>query len=218
MTFVKRRIILNPFYSVQKTIMKKAVIFTSTLFLIFTVKAQETYFGIKGGVNVSTLHFDDNTSADSKVGFHVGGLAHIHASNQWAIQPEVIYSLEGVRQSFTGNNNKAITNLSYINVPVLLQYFIHNGFRLEGGPQIGFLLKAKRKIGNVSEDEKDFKSTAFSIPLGVGYLTATGVGFDVRYVFGLSNINDIESGPTIQSNVFQLGIFYQFGDTKMHKK
>ncbi len=198
--------------------MKKTVIFISSLFLLFTASAQETYFGVKGGLNVSSFHITDNASTESKVGFHVGGLAHIHASNQWAIQPEVIYSLEGAKVNLVGNNNKATTNLSYINVPVLLQYFVHNGFRLEGGPQIGFLIKAKTKVGDVSTDNKNFKSTAFSIPLGVGYLTSTGVGFDARYVFGLSNINDIESGSTIQSNVFQLGIFYQFGDTKMHRR
>ena len=101
---------------------------------------------------------------------------------------------------------------------VLLQYFIQNGVRKEGGTQIGFLIKAKTKVGDVSVDNKNVKSTAFSIPLGVGYLTATGVGFDVRYVFGLSNISNVASGPTIQSNVFQLGIFYQFGDSKMHRK
>ncbi len=64
-------------------------------------------------------------------------------------------------------------------------------------------------------DDNNFKSTAFSIPLGIGYLTTSGLGFDARYVFGLSNINE-NSGPTIQSNVFQFGIFYQFNDTKMH--
>ena len=108
--------------------MKKSVIFISSLFLLFTASAQETYFGIKGGINVSTLHFDNNTSADSQEGFHVGGFAHIHASNQWSIQPEVIYSLEGASQTLIGSNNKSTTHLSYINVPVLLQYFIHYCF------------------------------------------------------------------------------------------
>ena len=91
----------------------------------------------------------------------------------------------------------------------------NNGFRLEGGPQIGFLLNAKTKSGNVTVNNTSFKSTAFSIPLGVGYLTSSGVGLDARYVFGLSNINDSENGPTIQSNVFQLGLFYQLSDPKM---
>jgi len=101
-------------------------------------------------------------------------------------------------------------------VPVLLQYMFENGFRVEGGPQMGFLISARTKVSNTSTDNKGFKSTAFSIPIGVGYLTTSGVGFDARYVFGLSNINDNDNGPTIQSNVFQFGIFYQFTDTKKH--
>ena len=196
--------------------MKRIIIFILSGFIFFTSNAQKTYFGIKGGLNVSSLHFGDNTSLDSKIGFHVGGLAHIHASKTWAIQPEIFYSLEGAKGTLP-NNNKLTYNLSYINVPVLLQYFFDNGFRLEGGPQMGFLLSAKTKTGNLTVDNKGFESTAFSIPLGIGYLTTEGLGFDARYVFGLSNINDNKNGPTIQSNVFQFGIFYQFGDTKMRR-
>lgn len=198
--------------------MKKTAIFISAIFLMFTAKAQNTYFGVKGGLNASSLHYDDNRSSDTKIGFNVGAFAHIHASNTWAIQPEVIYSLEGAKSTLTGSNNKQTTDLNYINVPILLQYFFDNGFRLEGGPQIGFLLSAKTKVGSVSVDNNGLKSTSFSIPLGVGYLTSTGVGFDARYVFGLSDINDDKNGPTVQSNVFQFGIFYQFGDTKMHPR
>ncbi|MEP7229875.1 MAG: porin family protein [Ginsengibacter sp.] len=194
--------------------MKKAVILFSTLFLLFTAKAQEAHFGVKGGINASSLHFDGNTSYDSKIGLHAGLLAHIHASKIWAIQPEVFYSSEGAKTR-VGNSEVKI-NLNYINVPVLLQYMFDNGVRLEGGPQIGFLVNAKTKTGSSSVDNNNFKSTAFSIPLGVGYLTTDGLGFDARYVFGLSNINK-NSNPTIQSNVFQFGIFYQFSDTKTHR-
>ena len=114
------------------------------------------------------------------------------------------------------DNSGTDYNLNYMNVPVLLQYMFENGFRLEGGPQIGFLLSANTKGGGVTIDDKGFKSTAFSIPLGVGYLTSSGWGLDARYVFGLSDVNDLHDGQTIQSNVFQLGIFYQLSDTKKH--
>jgi len=161
------------------------------------------------------LHFSDNTTTDSKVGLHLGVLAHIHASKIWAIQPELLYSLEGAQKV----GNPGVTyNLNYLNVPVLLQYMFNNGFRLEGGPQIGFLLNAKIKAGNVTVDYNGFKSTAFSIPLGLGYLTSSGVGLDARYVFGISNINDLKN-PAIHSNVFQLGLFYQLSqlnNTKRH--
>lgn len=200
----------------KKIIMKKTAIFVASLFLLFTAKAQDVHFGVKGGINVSQLHFNDNSSTDSKAGLHLGLLAHIHTSSKtWAIQPELFYSMEGAKSK----GNSGITyNLNYMNVPVLLQYMFENGFRLEGGPQIGFLLNAKTKSGDVSVENNGFKSTAFSIPLGVGYLTSSGFGLDARYVFGLSNINDNTNGPTIQSNVFQLGVFYQLSDTKIHSR
>jgi hypothetical protein len=197
--------------------MKKTIIFAATFFLLLSAKAQEVHFGIKGGLNASELHFNNDTKLDTKIGFNLGLLAHIHAGETWALQPELIYSLEGAKGKI--GNSEYSYNLNYLNVPVLLQYMFDNGFRLEGGPQIGFLLNAKTKVNNTSTDNKGFKSTAFSIPLGVGYLTHTGLGFDARYVFGLSNINDDNNGPTIQSNVFQIGLFYQFSDTKIaHRK
>ena len=60
--------------------MKKTAIFIVSLFLLFTAKAQQAHFGLKGGVNISQLHINDNTKIDSKVGVHLGVLAHIHAS------------------------------------------------------------------------------------------------------------------------------------------
>jgi hypothetical protein len=193
--------------------MKKTAIFVASLFLLFTAKAQQAHFGVKGGVNISQLHFSDNTSSDSKAGLHLGVLAHIHTSSKtWAIQPELFYSMEGAKN--VGNSGETY-NLNYMNVPVLLQYMFENGFRLEGGPQIGFLLNANRKGGGVTVEDKLFKSTAFSIPLGIGYLTSSGLGLDARYVFGLSDINALNN-PTIYSNVFQLGLFYQLSDTKIH--
>src|SRR5664279_5032069 len=193
--------------------MKKTVMFTSLLFLLFTAKVQQAHFGFKGGVNISQLNFNDNTSSDSKIGVNLSVFAHIHASKTWAIQPELLYSLEGAQKVGISG---ASYNLNYLNVPVLLQYMFSNGFRLEGGPQIGFLLNAKRKSGDVTVEFNGFKSTAISIPLGVGYLTSSGIGLDARYVFGLSNLNDTENGQTIQSNVFQLGLFYQLSDSKIH--
>lgn len=195
--------------------MKTTTFFIALYLLAISAQAQKAHLGLKGGVNVSSLHFDNNARINSKVGLHAGILAHIHASTTWAIQPELLYSLEGAEQTLIGNNIKAKDNLHYLNVPVLLQYMFHNGFRLEGGPQIGFLLSAKTKTGNVTvTNTSNYQSTAFSIPLGVGYLTSSGVGLDARYVFGLSNINDDKNGAVIQSNVFQFGLFYQLSDTK----
>lgn len=201
-------------FTIKKNSMKKISIAIVSFFLIVNANAQQAHVGIKGGLNISDLHFSDNTSTNSKVGVNLGILAHIHASKTWAIQPELLYSLEGATNNV--GDSKVNYNLNYLNVPVLLQYMFNKGFRLEGGPQIGFLLNAKTKSGDVTVNNRSFQSTALSLPLGVGYLSPSGLGLDARYVFGLTNINSNKNGPTIQSNVFQLGLFYQLSDIKMH--
>ena len=199
----------------KKTIsfMKKTIIFMATLFSLSSLKAQTAHFGIKGGLNASSVNSSpENSDRQTKIGFNLGLLAHIHtSSNQWAIQPEIYYSAEGSKYK----SSNASLNLGYLNIPVLAQYMFDNGFRIEAGPQLGFLMGAKSKSGDVSVNVKDnFKSTNFSIPVGVGYLTSSGLGFDARYNFGISNINNTSSATKIHSNVFQFGLFYQFSHSK----
>src|SRR5215217_4216560 len=113
--------------------MKKTIIFAAIFFLVSNAKAQQIHPGVKGGVNISQLNFDNNTSSDSKTGLHIGALVHIHTSSKsWAIQPELLYSMEGAKRI---GNSSIKFNLSYLNIPVLLQYMFDNGFRIEAGPQ-----------------------------------------------------------------------------------
>lgn len=187
--------------------MKQLCIFLCAFIIAGHLSAQKVELGVKGGFNIADLHFSNNITTNSKVGVHLGVLAHIHASQKWAIQPEFMYSLEGANNIDDSHTNYT---LNYINVPVLLQYMLGRGFRLEGGPQLDFLLSAKAKTGDASFITNHFQSNGVSFPLGFSYVGANGVGIDARYVFGMSNINaDKHDEPTIQSNVFQLGIFLQ---------
>ena len=187
----------------------KIMMIVGVLFILLPgVRGQETHFGVKGGINISSLHRGED-NLDSKTGFNAGAFAHIHASEKWALQPEIVFSTEGAKERPGGNNAKKIYRLSYLNVPVLLQYMFRNGLRLEGGPQLGFLMSAKDKINNTITDQKNnYQKVAVSLPLGISFLTRKGIGLDARYVFGLSNINQA-ADPVIQSNVFQFGIFFQ---------
>jgi hypothetical protein len=86
-----------------------------------------------------------------------------------------------------------------------------NGFRLQAGPQVGFLIHAKSETNNVSTDIKDnLKAIDFAIGAGAGYVhPASGFGVDARYNLGLSNIND--DGPVKSTNRgFQVGVSYLF--------
>jgi hypothetical protein len=166
--------------------------------------------GIKGGVNVYNIHNDNNTNYDPRVGYNFGLLGHIHIARQFAIQPEIVYSAQGAQ--YTTALGTAKYNLDYINVPILFQYMWDNGFRIEAGPQIGFLVSAKSKINDVSTDnKKNMETLDLAASFGASYIhPATGIGIDARYNLGLTNINktnDIKS----TNRGLQLGVFYIFG-------
>lgn len=178
------------------------------IMLTANLEAQHVNIGIKGGLNVYTLNNDNDADADFKAGFHAGLLGHIHIKDQFALQPELVFSVQGA-----GNpNNDSYLNLNYINIPVLFQYMFDNGFRLQAGPQLGLLLSAKLKDGDSTTDRKDnYKSIDLGLGLGASYVhPPTGYGVDVRYNHGLSNINAEGSVNTTNSGI-QIGVFYLFG-------
>jgi hypothetical protein len=195
----------------EKLSMMKLNAFVLALFLSLAAAAQsDPKFGLKGGLNVSTINYSNNAEADYRTGFHLGALSHIHITPSFSLQPEVYYSSQGAKIPYNGNTMNL--NLSYVNVPVLLQYNFANGFRLQGGPQVGFLVGVSDKVNDVEVNTystDNFKTVEVALPLGLSYLGYSGLGVDVRYNIGLSNINKV-TPPTAKNNVFQVGAFYLF--------
>lgn len=181
----------------------------AAIFLTSAAMAQHVNIGIKGGLNIYNINNENNVKYDPKVGFNVGLLGHVHLAKQVALQPELVYSAQGAKYTTAGVETKL--KLDYLNIPILIQYMFDNGFRIQAGPQIGFLLGAKAKSGNVEIDFKDnLKKVDFAIGAGVGYVhPATGFGVDARYNIGLSNIND-NNGSKSYNRGLQLGVFYLF--------
>lgn len=185
--------------------MKKLLVLAAgCLFFSGIVWSQHTNFGVKAGYNSASVEVEDGVDYDAKSGLHVGGLAHIHINDRFAVQPELVISCQG------GEDDDLKLKLTYLNVPVLLQYMVNNGFRLQTGPQLGFLLSAKQKFGDVTVDVDDLiKSVDFAWVFGAGYLFQSGIGIDARYNLGIADISD-DSDFEARNRVFQLGLFYQF--------
>ena len=197
--------------------MKKISLMFCALVLTSAVFAQGAKFGLKGGLNVSTLTNNEGNEMGSRLGLHAGALAHIHLSKNFAIQPELVYSSQGAKYTVTDGEHSL--GLNYINLPLQLQYMFDNGFRIQTGPQAGFLVNVNDKrdgteTGFFTSD--DFKSVDFSWSAGLGYLTYSGLGVDARYNFGLNNVNDAGSAVR-RNNVFQVGIFYMFDNAHKAK-
>lgn len=185
--------------------MKKISLLMVALATMIGVHAQRTNFGLKAGANASNI-----TNQDTKIGYHLGALAHIHMGPSFAIQPELVYSNQGAKHTLSNGTHNL--NLNYVNIPLLFQYMAGTGLRLQTGPQVGFLTSVEDKLnGNVTNHytASNFKNTEFAWTFGIGYQGNSGLGVDGRYNLGLSNINDAGSG-TLKNNVAQVGLFYQF--------
>lgn len=186
--------------------MKALIISGAFLFMAGSVFAQHNnvHVGLKGGLNISNIASSPNAGYEAKAGLHAGGLAHIHLSKQWAIQPEIMYSGQGAQ------NNNVKTRLHYVNVPVQLQYMFDRGFRIQTGPQLGMLAAANVQQGDVKTNVKSsFKTAELGWTIGASYVGEAGLGVDARYNYGITNINDASSVNLYNRNI-QVGLFYVF--------
>ncbi len=181
----------------------------AVLLMSGAASAQSVNFGIKGGANFSTIEVDNGFDYKTKTGYHGGLLAHIHLAPQFALQPEIVYSRQGTLETIGNVENKV--HFDYINVPVMMQYMFDYGFRLQAGPQVGFLVNAKRENGNNDINIKnELKTVDFGIGAGVGYVhVPSGFGVDARYNLGLSDISETSALKTTNRG-FQVGVFYMF--------
>lgn len=156
-------------------------------------------FGIKAGANFSNLKLDfdgDGLSPDGATSVFVGGLVDIGLSESIHFQPELQYSIEGAKDA----------DVSFVNLPLMLKYYLVDGFNIQAGPQVGFLVDAEGGTDGL-------KSTNFALNLGAAYELPGGFFVDARYNIGVSNI--AESDPdfgdvSLKTKGFQLGIGYRF--------
>lgn len=190
--------------------MKKIIIAIAVIAFSTVGANAQTSFGLKGGMTSSNLNSSlkvPGVTISSKIGFYGGAFAEVGVSENFAVQPEVMFALLGAKATISGVNIKQ--DVAYANIPVLAKYK-NNGFFAVAGPQIGILLSAKDAEGNSFKE--DVKSTDLSGIIGAGYTTMGGLGFDARYQLGFSNVLKDDQGiGSLKNNAFYFGIHYQFG-------
>ena len=167
------------------------------------VHAQD--FGVKAGYNYST--FSGETSSFSTIeglsGFYIGGLVELPISDVLSIQPELIFSRQGValRQEIKGfgfnvSINNADIRLDYLNIPVMAKVNL-GPFFLQGGVQFGFLVgkpELGRYITNVRVgtllDKDSYNSFDFGVGAGLGFNFNRRFFAEARYTHSLTNVFD----------------------------
>jgi hypothetical protein len=188
-----------------------------------------TRFGLMAGVNVAKFNenkFPAGTTfkTNSKTSFHAGGFVNIPIGGSLRVQPGVNWN--GYGSKLTRNTTSPADtadyeqDLHYISIPVMLQFQSKSGLFVETGPQASFLVTAKTETNEPATDpynKSTFDKFDLSWGAGIGYLSRIGVGLNLRYNFGLSNVLEEynnDDGPEFKNRVFQVGLVYHLGAAK----
>jgi hypothetical protein len=169
---------------------------TTTTTTTESTKTSTARAGIKGGLNVSNLYMDEVTDENARFGFNAGFYAQIFSSEVFAIQPELLYSTKGSRNTYDNGifEGDVKYNFNYLEVPVLAVIKLGSAAEIHVGPYWSYLLAANVDVdGDIDTfDELDrdgFEKWDFGISGGLGLnFGSTQIG--VRYSKGLRKLAD----------------------------
>lgn len=152
----------------------------------FAQEAGQMFVKPMVGGTLATLSGDGVSHTKMKFGLVAGGEFGYMLTEKLGATAGLLYSMQG--SGVKDSDDKWKTE--YLNIPILLNYYVAPGFAVKAGVQPGFLTKAK--AGDV--DMKDYMNKFdFSIPMGLSYEFNDFV-IDARYNLGLSNILKDKNG------------------------
>lgn len=195
--------------------MKKVILLLTSFISVTAFSQEETKtsdakFGIKGGLNYTTVTKGDfEEGLDPRTSFHIGFVGEIPLIGKAiSLQPEVLYSRQGFENNFVflGTNYKEEYQVDYINIPVLLKLHAGNVLSFEAGPQFGLKINEK-VVSNNTEVERD-NINEFDTALAGGVsLNFNEFFISGRYTYSL---NEIIKDSNSKNSVFQVGVGIRF--------
>jgi opacity protein-like surface antigen len=193
----------------KKSAMLLAALLTGTIG--FAQSPATVQLGARGGANFATVTSDDIDSPDSRTSFYVGLVAEAPLSEHISLQPEVFYSGQGFDITDEEDTPDAQFQVDYIQVPVLLKFYLADGLNIQAGPQFGFKVNEELDF-DPNEDGGDFDSDQirgfdFQTTAGLEYKFSGGFFIQGRYSYGFSEI--IED-TDVHNSVFSAGIGFMF--------
>jgi hypothetical protein len=196
---------------------KRLFLLLVTASAFITTHAQ-IQLGVKAGPGFYSFSGSDAGGSRIQIGLNAAVFAKIPFSDQFSLQPEVQYSMQGAGTTEPSTGDKFNFHNNYINVPLMFTFTHSSGLILQTGPQVSFLMSSTVKGMGTSADSKDaFKSADVGWATGIGYLSPANIGFIFRYSAGWLNVentnNAFNSGGSLHNVGFQLGVFYLFGDS-----
>ncbi len=154
-------------------------------------------FGVKGGLNFSTLKNDEGSwlSSNTRTGYQAGVWARIGGAGIH-VQPELYVTGKSSETNLVEEGDKkGKVSLTSLDLPVLLGTRIGlgpAGLRIQAGPVFSFVVDKKfgDALGQVT-DFDNYKNQSIAIAGGLG-LDISNFRADLRYEHGVSNLHQTD--------------------------
>ncbi len=189
--------------------MKKVFVLIAAAIVCMSASAQ-VQFGGKVGFDLTNFWGSD-VEHGMKPSYQVGLLMEYKMSPKFAIAPEVVFASQGGKYKaidlnfFNLDIQKTVTfNTNYINIPVMLKYYVTPAFSVDLGPQLGINVYSKYSIEGV-DDAIDIKDNTKTVDLGVGlggtYNLTDNAFVQARYTMGMTKVFDGDYNKEKNGNI-----------------
>lgn len=169
--------------------------------------AQGPVFGVKGGLNYSTLAVEEADDETSRIGYNFGVFGRTNPEGVLGLQVELLYSTKGSTTNYTALfglvDQEVDFNLNYIELPILASFRVGEIVDFQLGGYAAYLVGANANssgdLGNGSEelDRDNFQSMDFGIAGGVAFNVGPNTQVGVRYLHGMSSIADSDAADLV---------------------
>ena len=182
--------------------MKKLMMIAAMMLMSMGVFAQNEVgqFSLKpmAGVNIATI--TKAMEQERRVAAIAGVEGEYGLPANFSLSAGLLYSQQGA--THYGISMK----LDYINIPILLNYYVYKGLAVKAGVQPGFNVSSKIENSSDNAGAYNTNSFYFSIPFGVSYEYLNFV-LDARYSCGISTTF---SPGDARHNWFSITLGYKF--------
>ncbi len=199
------------------------VIATTALLMVAAPSQAQLKFGVKAGLNVSKVTFDENLiDRDNRTGFFVGPMAEFTIPIAGlGVDAALLYSNKNLQVCEETTNVEMSKTMHSVDIPINLKYTVGlgsmAGVYVATGPQFSFAMGNK----SLFENSYTLKSSQFSWNVGAGVKLVSHLQVGYNYNIDLGNTADVNSKSAtgaiaglafgkMKNNTHQVSVAYIF--------
>ena len=191
---------------------------------------KRSYWGLVGGVNLGQFIGDNSDALEFygggekkfRFGVAIGVFAHLGIGNNFAIEPQVLYSQKGAKYGDLAPSwdDQLVLKLDYVEAPLFFRVYVYSSQSIKvnifGGGYFGYLVRSKYKYSEVGYEEEGDLEDILVVPMeeiDYGPVFGAGMAFpaqaviyrlDVKYSLGLAKLFYIPPDDDIRNGVISI--------------